>query len=190
MTLYRQRFDTFIRRYDDVGYITNRGDFSDCVVDAAGAEFLGALSREGQSLDALAAKIERAFVGADLATLKKDAAEFYDMLEQDGFVVSGESEAELDARDVRFSYSALNPKTARTDFTPATRCADGTTQRFLGERFKDRPQLTSFQIEITGRCNERCVHCYLPPPMAKARTSIPRFSAMRSISAATWGYWA
>ncbi|MDR2796460.1 MAG: hypothetical protein LBB47_07105 [Spirochaetaceae bacterium] len=34
--LYRQKFDTFIRRYDDVGYITSKSDFGDRVVDASG----------------------------------------------------------------------------------------------------------------------------------------------------------
>jgi hypothetical protein len=37
--LYRQKFDTFIRIYDDIGYITSKSDFGDRVVDAAGAVF-------------------------------------------------------------------------------------------------------------------------------------------------------
>jgi hypothetical protein len=105
--LYRQKFDTFIRRYGDVGYITNKSDFGDRVVDASGAVFLDALSRKGQSLDALTAKIAASFVGVDMAALKKDAAEFYAMLEQDGFIVSGETEAELDAKEGRGSTANI-----------------------------------------------------------------------------------
>jgi radical SAM protein with 4Fe4S-binding SPASM domain len=30
------------------------------------------------------------------------------------------------------------------------------------EHFKDKPYLTEFQIQLTSRCNERCVHCYIP----------------------------
>ena len=165
--LYRQKFDTFIRRYENadgetIGYITSKSDYGDRVVDAAGAVFLGALSRTAQSLDALAEKIAQSFVGVDVETLKKDAAEFYAMLEEDGFVVSGASERELDKKDTRFSYSSLDPKTVRTDFTPAVRRAEKTTQEFLDEHFKNRPHLTAFQIELTSRCNERCVHCYIP----------------------------
>jgi hypothetical protein len=48
--LYRQKFDTFIRRYDDVGYICSKSDFGDRVLDSAGAVFLSALSRKPQSL--------------------------------------------------------------------------------------------------------------------------------------------
>jgi hypothetical protein len=42
---YRQKFDTFIRIYDNAGYITNKSDFGDRVTDASGAVFLKALSR-------------------------------------------------------------------------------------------------------------------------------------------------
>ena len=160
--LYRQKFDTFIRRYNDIGYITSKSDFGDRVVDSAGAVFLTALARKAQSLDALAKKIAQSFIGVDTETLKNDVAEFYAMLEEDGFIVSGETEAELDRKDTRFSYSAIDPKTVRTDFSPAIRRAEKTTQEFLEEHFKGRPHLTSFQIELTSRCNERCVHCYIP----------------------------
>jgi radical SAM protein with 4Fe4S-binding SPASM domain len=159
---YRQKFDTFIRRYDDVGYIASKSDFGDRVVDFSGAVFLTALSREPQTLDGLAEKIALSFVGEDAGTIKKDAAEFYAALEEDGFIVSGETKEELDRKDTRFSYAALEPKTIKKDFTPVILRAEKTTQEFLDEHFKDKPHLTSLQIELTSRCNERCVHCYIP----------------------------
>jgi radical SAM protein with 4Fe4S-binding SPASM domain len=160
--LYRQRFDTFIRRYEDIGYIASKSDFGDRVVDSSGAVFLDVLSRKGQSLDCLAGKIAPSFIGVDIETLKEDAAGFYAMLEEDGFIVSGETEEELGRKDKRFSYSALEPKTVKKDFTPVIRRANKSSQEFLEEHFKGRPHLTSFQIELTSRCNERCLHCYIP----------------------------
>lgn len=160
--LYRQKFDTFIRRYGDVGYIASKSDFGDRVVDASGAVFLDALSREPQSLEVLCANISRAFVGVDAAVLEQDAREFYAVLEQDGFIVSGETPVELDAKDTRFSYSALEPKTIKKDFSSAIRRADKSTQDYLEEHFKNNPHITSLQIELTSKCNERCVHCYIP----------------------------
>ncbi|MDR1468678.1 MAG: radical SAM protein [Spirochaetaceae bacterium] len=159
---YRQKFDTFIRRYGDIGYITSKSDFGDRVVDASGAVFLDALSRQGQTLDELAANIARSFRGVEPEEIKVDAAAFYAMLEEDGFIVSGQTPDELDAKDTRFSYAALEPKTVKTDFTPVIRRAQKSTQEFLEEHFKDNPCLTSFQIELSSRCNERCVHCYIP----------------------------
>jgi radical SAM protein with 4Fe4S-binding SPASM domain len=167
MMLYRQKFDTFIRIYDgpqgqDVGYITSKSDFGDRVTDASGAVFLAALSRRGQTLEALTEKIAQSFIGVDKETLRKDAADFYAILEEDGFIVSGETPEELDRRDTRFSYSALEPKTVRNDFTPVILRAEKTSQEYLDEHFKDSPRLTSLQIELSSRCNERCIHCYIP----------------------------
>jgi len=160
--LYRQKFDTFIRIYDGIGYITNKSDFGDRVVSQSGAVFLSALSREPQSLDILAEKILEKFVGVDIETVKNDAKEFYNMLEEDGFIVSGKTPQECDEKDTRFSYSALEPKTIKRDFTPIIMRTEKLTQEFLEEHFKDKPHLTQLQIELTSRCNERCLHCYIP----------------------------
>jgi radical SAM protein with 4Fe4S-binding SPASM domain len=160
--LYRQKFDTFIRIYDEVGYITNRSNFMDQVTDRSGAVFLKALSRKPKELKDLVAKIADAFIDADPDMLEQDAWEFYALLEKDGFIVSGETPEELDRKDVRFSYSELMPKTVRTDFTPEAFRAGRETQGYLENHFKSNPQLTQLQIELTSRCNERCVHCYIP----------------------------
>jgi len=160
--LYRQKFDTFIRIYDDIGYITNKSDFSDRVVSKSGAVFLAALNRTPQTLDSLAEKIVNQFIGVDIETIKQDAKEFFDILEQDGFIISGKTEEELNEKDTRFSYNTLEPKTIKNDFTPVIIRSEKSTQEFLEEQFKDNPKLTSLQIELTSKCNERCVHCYIP----------------------------
>jgi radical SAM protein with 4Fe4S-binding SPASM domain len=160
--LYRQKFDTFIRIYDDVGYITNRSDFGDRVVDQSGAVFLKALSREPKTLETITTEIGESFVGVDGETLRNDIVEFLGILEEDGFIVSGNTAEELDKKDTRFSYSAIEPKTIKKDFTPMVRRAEKSTQEYLDEHFKDKPHLTSLQIELTSRCNERCIHCYIP----------------------------
>ena len=160
--LYRQKFDTFIRIYDDVGYITNRSTFKDQVTDASGAVFLKALSRTPKALTELIAEIAEDFINVGFGVIEHDAAEFYELLEEDGFIVSGETPEELDRKDKRFSYSDLRPKTIQRDFTPEVFRADMNTQDYLENHFKTNPRLTSFQIELTSRCNERCVHCYIP----------------------------
>jgi radical SAM protein with 4Fe4S-binding SPASM domain len=160
--LYRQKFDTFIRIYDDIGYITNQSNFGDRVVSQSGAIFLSVLSRVPQPLDALAEKIAKSFIGVGIDTIKQDAKEFYGMLEEDGFIISGETEEELSSKDTRFSYKALEPKTIKRDFAPVILRSGKSTQEFLEEYFKDKPKLTSMQIELTSKCNERCVHCYIP----------------------------
>lgn len=160
--LYRQKKDTYIRNYDGAGYITSTGIWNDRMVNESGTVFLCALSREPQTLDELAEKIIKSFVGVDKETIKKDAEEFYETLIEDGFIIKGETKEELDTKDIGFTYNQIQPKTIREDFTPAIQRADSDTQEFLEKHFKDKPHLTSFQIELTSRCNERCVHCYIP----------------------------
>ena len=160
--LYRQKKDTYIRNYDGAGYITSTGIWNDRMVNESGTVFLCALSREPQSLDELADKIVISFVDVDKETIKKDAEEFYETLIEDGFIIKGETKEELDAKDIGFTYNAVQPKTEREDFTPTIQRADSDTQEFLEKHFKDKPHLTQFQIELTSKCNERCVHCYIP----------------------------
>jgi radical SAM protein with 4Fe4S-binding SPASM domain len=159
--LYRQRYDTFIRHYDDIGYVVNKRDFTDRVVDASGAVFLDALSRTPSSLPEVAEQIARRFRGTP-AEFERDIEDFYRILEEDGFIVSGETVAELDSKDIRFSYSTTDQRTTGIDSAPKILRAHENTQSFLSAYFKNRPHLMSLQIELTSRCNERCVHCYIP----------------------------
>jgi radical SAM protein with 4Fe4S-binding SPASM domain len=132
------------------------------VVDSSGAVFLKALSRKPQPLEEICREIAKSFIDVSYADITEDVIDFYSIMEEDGFIVSGETEAELNRKDVRFSYSLLEPKTIKNDFTPLIQRATNNTQDFLTEHFKNDPRLISMQIELTSRCNERCVHCYIP----------------------------
>lgn len=96
--LYRQKKDTYIRNYDGAGYITSTGIWNDRMVNESGTVFLCALSREPQTLDELAEKIIKSFVGVDKETIKKDAEEFYETLIEDGFIIKDETKEELDVK--------------------------------------------------------------------------------------------
>jgi radical SAM protein with 4Fe4S-binding SPASM domain len=160
--LYRQKKDTYIRNFDGVGYITSTGIFNDLCTNESGTVFLCALNRKPQTLDELVDKILPQFAGIDRKTVKIDAKEFYDNLVADGFIVKGETEEELNAADTGFSYNEVQPKTIREDFSPIIQRADSSTQEYLEKHFNNKPHLSNFQIELTSKCNERCVHCYIP----------------------------
>ena len=160
--LYRQKKDTYIRNYDGAGYITSTGIWNDRIVNESGTVFLCALTRQPQTLDELAKKIIKSFVDVDFETIKKDAAEFYEELIEDGFIIKAQTEEELDLLDTGFTYNQILPTTIKEDFSPSIQRADANTQDYLEKHFKGEPHLTTFQIELTSRCNERCVHCYIP----------------------------
>jgi MoaA/NifB/PqqE/SkfB family radical SAM enzyme len=165
--LYRQKFDTFIRIYrvgteNPFGYIVSRRDIGERITDDSGAVFLAVLSRKAKNLETLTDEIIRSFINVDRVVLQQDIIEFYKVLEDDGFIVSGQTPEELDRKDTRFSYSAIVQKTMQKDWTPLFGRAKMNTQEYLKQYFKDKPQLMSLHIELTSCCNERCVHCYIP----------------------------
>jgi len=160
--------DTFIRRYGDVGYIFSQLTTGDRLFDEAGAVFLSALSRESQEEGAIARQIAEHFVDVTPEELLPDLEEFLSDLAGDGFILRGHSESELDAAEPRFSYGNMQQIMDSKRRLATQLDADGSpvlsdTQTALTTRFAEKPILFSLQVELTSACNERCIHCYLPP---------------------------
>jgi len=152
--------DSFVRVYNNAGYITNKTTFADRVTDESGAVFLKALSREPKTLEEIAKAIATIFVDADITDVKQDCIDFFGELEKDGFVVSAETLPELEKKDRGFSYDKLSGVLKSKSFSLSQSEID--TQTYLNSHFQMSPQLMAFHIELTSNCNERCVHCYIP----------------------------
>ena len=159
---YQLRKDTYVRKYGELGYILSVGLFIDRVVDECGSMFLSALEREPQDISDIARKLEKVFVGVKAAELIPDIEEFYEPFVEDGFILKGNNPQEIGEKDCGFMYSAVDPIGLKEDFTPLKKRADNSTQDVLDTYFLEHPTLISFQIELTSKCNERCVHCYIP----------------------------
>lgn len=170
----KQKSNVIFRNYNSFGYITDNRNFGykktnnnesyigDKILSESGTVFFSVLDRKPQTLDELAKKINRQFTDVDIRTIKNDAWDFYCMLERDGFIVSGETLQECEEKDTRFSYKILEPEIMKKDFSSTIIHSKKSTQDFLEEHFKGKPQLTNLHIELTSKCNERCVHCYIP----------------------------
>lgn len=152
--------DSFIRTYDTFGYIVNKTTFSDRVTDQSGAVFLSAISREPKTLDEIAKIITEKFVDAELSDVRNDCVEFFDGLEKDGFIVSANTESELESKDSGFSYSKLTGVLKSNSLSLSQTDID--TQTYLNKHLSNDPKLMALHIELTSRCNERCLHCYIP----------------------------
>lgn len=162
------------RNYESFGYITDNRNFGykqtndnethigDKILSESGAVFLSVLGKTPQTLDELAKKICKQFIDVDIRTIKEDAKEFYTMLAQDGFIVSGETLQECEEKDMKFSYSMAKPEAEKKDSLHTIISPEKDTQDFLEEYFNGKPQLTNLHIEIISKCNERCIHCYIP----------------------------
>lgn len=100
---FKQKSTIIFRNYESFGYITDNRNFGykqtdnnkinigDKILSESGTVFFSVLSRKPQTLDELAKKINKQFTEVDIETIKNDTRDFYFMLEQDGFIVSGET---------------------------------------------------------------------------------------------------
>ena len=164
--LVRQTKNTFIRFIGEMGYITNQMTRHNRTYNETGADFLKEISRTPQDVDDIVARLRKVYNDSvSTEELRADFVEFVQDLADHLFLVIGETPEELDEKDLDFSYSMENPKTLVDDFTQETKQKVGEcTQDFMLEATQRKPRMNGLQFELTSRCNERCIHCYIPNP--------------------------
>lgn len=190
--LIRQSKNSYIRTTENYGYITNQLTRHDRVYDSSGADLLRQISREPKEISEIVDSLGKLYRGVDRETLKNDFLEFADSLAEDKFIVIGETKEELDSKDDEFTYHTENPKTLASDFTQNLReDIPENTQDFFLEEVQGRPLISTLQLELSSRCNERCIHCYIPNgkknhgidmPYERFKRIIDEFADMGGIS--------
>ena len=162
--LVRQAKNTFIRFFEDKGYITNQMTKHDRLYNETGADFLKEISREPKDIEQIIHTLKDLYGDSvSESKLRNDFLKFITDLEIHQFLVTGETVVECDIKDIDFSYALGNMKNVVTDFTQETdEDVPETTQEFMLSIDKEKPHLKSIQFELTSRCNERCIHCYIP----------------------------
>lgn len=149
--------DCYFRKYGDIGYIVRPIVSIEEVVNGIGALFLEKLDYIPKSIDNIISVLREDISEVSEDTLKHDVAEFYMALVEDGFLNYGETA--LECPESGFCYSTLSGKISNSVFRPQI---EEDSSHFLGNYFKYEPFLETFHIELTSKCNERCVHCYIP----------------------------
>ena len=163
--LVRQSKNSFIRIYKNgnIGYITNQLTRNDRTYDEVGAVFLSQISRQPIDTDVIIINLCNIYGAAEKDYIKRDFLEFIENLANHKFVVIGNTIEELVAQDLDFCYQVDNPKTLAVDYTQLTaEQPTKDTQDFFLQQDKESPRLAALQFELTSRCNERCIHCYIP----------------------------
>ncbi len=175
---FKKRSNIIYRNYDNFGYITDNRNFGyrsasdnnkfvgDKIVSESGSVFLSVLDKDPKPLEFIINELCDKYDNPNRKTIQNDAIEFYTELEKDGFIISGETIQECNDKDRILYYnepnvkykkecSSVNPKNMKS------------SQDFIDEYFHGEPQLASLHIEITSKCNEKCIHCYIPEDKKK-----------------------
>ena len=189
--LVRQSKNTFIRTTDHYGYVTNQLTRHDRTYNETGADWLKEINRNPQDVDNIVDRLVNLYEDADRETIKQDFLEFVESLAKDRFVIVGETIEELDAKDEDFTYDVEIPKTMADNFYQFTdENVSENTQDFFLEEVQGHPLISSLQFELSSRCNERCIHCYIPNekknhgfdmPTSKVKSILDEFAAMGGI---------
>lgn len=186
--LVRQSKNSFIRSTERYGYITNQITQFDRVYNSVGADFLRMISRDAKDIDSMVDSLLKIYEGVSRDELKSDFVQFVQDLSKHGFVIIGEDIETIEKLDKDFSYADNNNKTNSSIFYQETDQKVGlSTQDYFLEEIQGTPKIANLQFELTSRCNERCIHCYIPNgkknngfdmPSAKVKSIIDEFVEM------------
>lgn len=151
----RQKFNTFIRDFDESVYLFNSETKKDLFVDKSGGVFLSQLNREWKSLDSIVDALLQLFHHVQRDVLWNDAIEFYGYLYHKGFL-------EIRNDGIENSIPEVSGLDESGVLSPLVKQVPDTTQVHLMKMFSKNPRILSLQVELTNLCNERCIHCYIP----------------------------
>lgn len=172
--LVRQSKNSFIRTTKRYGYITNQLTRMDRCYDEYGADWLKEITRNPKNVDTIIKKLMTLYKAVDEEILRRDFIEFLESLAKHNFIVIGESIEELDRKDLDFTYKIDNPKTLQGDFTQITaEKIKSNTQEIFFDVIKETTTILNLQFELSSRCNERCIHCYIPNYKKDDGTDLP-----------------
>lgn len=164
--LIRQSKNTYIRTYDNnIGYITNQLTDKNRVYYDSGVDFLEQIKRNPNDIEDIVSALNILF-DTDKETIRADFMDFAQDLAENKFVVMGETIEDLDTNDLEFNYKEKSIYTIPNDPIQITNeKTDHSEEQSSSQDSllnQDIDKLSAIQIELTSRCNERCIHCYIP----------------------------
>ena len=155
------------RDYPEYGYLTDNRNFGydtasrSCVkvgellLSKSGSIFYSVLSEDSQNIDMILEKLCGLYPKVSPEIICKDATAFYQVLSSKGFIYYGADSDYASKLNQRFSYSNETPYELDIEEKQASL---STYQDTFGGKY----HLTRVHIDISSRCNENCVHCYIP----------------------------
>lgn len=162
----KQNDDTFIRSINGMGYVTNQKTGKALLVSDTGDDFLKELSRELQDVKDVVSRLSNLYGSSvSYGELYSDYIAFLRSLQKDGFIYVSIDPGDEDCSNLVDSINSYNEGIiANSD--------KNTIRSFL---LGSKPSyLHTLHLELTSRCNERCIHCYIPNEIKGSGTDFPK----------------
>ena len=101
------------------------------------------------------------YYDASFEVIYEDFISFLKDLAHYGFIFLGHDEDELQNNEECF-YLNLNNNKFVNELHEEQTTIKKSTQEAILDLTGEQPYLMSLQFELTSKCNERCIHCYIP----------------------------
>lgn len=125
----------------------------DMLLSKEGGVFYSLLENCYKSVDEIVEQLMKIYNGADYEMLLEDAIVFYRELADKGFVSISDDGKECSCQSNYFSYQNREPYILDIEQKGEAN---------YREIFEGSYSLSRVHIDISSRCNEECVHCYIP----------------------------
>lgn len=153
--------NSFVRIFDNgkLGYINNQLTKHDRCYNDTGADFLSQITRNPKSFNDIIKSLSFLYADVSIEEIKEDFLSFIDDLHKERYICIGENNDEIENDDLSFSYTEKNYKKIGIS-DDSTKIID--TESFFFEHDWKSHRLAQLEVELTSKCNERCIHCYIP----------------------------
>lgn len=161
-----------------------------------GVDYLRTLSRVPTRVEAIVSEqLLSLYDEVSFDEIYCDFCGFLYELADNGFVFIGESEEQLVSNEDKW-YSNYYTQNTHSYHQDIAQSVEMSTQETALDRFGEQPYLMSLQFELTSRCNERCIHCYIPNakkdkgidlPIGLFKRTIDQFSDMGGLQVSLSG---
>lgn len=148
---YKLNKFAFVRKVNSYLVIVDKRTENELIGDYTSYLFVKHLKYEAQDIDAIVQNICAEFSDdVDSSLVKKDAVALFDRLSEFGLVSGADNINAFADEHIKAEKDVPHILLPKDEL----------------EKFKDlrnkNPTLQSVIVEITKKCNERCVHCYIP----------------------------
>lgn len=155
------------RDYPEYGYLSDNRNFGydtatrsclkvgDLLLSKIGSVFYSRLLDTPQKIEDVITQLCELFPGVQYSVIREDAFDFFLELYSKGFIYCGDV---LDFSAVRSEYFSYdNTRPYELSVSPKNNNLSA-----YENTFGETPRLIRVHINISSRCNERCIHCYIP----------------------------